>query len=473
MKNLGWIVLLFVSLGCDALSFEGGLFPTENNARNCVIHPSACGPDQICDPVRKTCVSGSGTCATAGSCIFENAAFCNAGLCVGCNALDASATEGDKRCDDWSTLRGGNQRLCIGGACKECRSNADCRQSGKTFCNQANNHCVGCVRDADCSAAGSMICRTDESMLGTGEPLSKIGECVEGKDVAYVKNLMASCSDTAADSGTIVHPYCQIQTAIAKEKSYVRVLSGGLDYDPIQINANSQRVVIYGPGKENAKIRSVTVGNGASLTLQDIAINETQGLTAVRCDTGALLSLRRILIMGLGVTHGVVGDRCARVTIERTKIDQMRGHGIWITGGSSHRVVNTTIIRSGSAGFRAALRLGQGGENSVFSFNTIANNVDGVFCEENQLITNSIVQNSLGALVTGCNLDRVVTMGAMIPDVTMTGADPRITGDSMTMPIVVDKGIQLPAPLAPVTEDYFGNPRPAGGGLDVGFHEYR
>lgn len=475
MRNLGWLVVLIAFGACDALSFEGSLFPTEENPRNCVTNPTACAADEVCDRVKKRCISSSGTCASSGSCISESAAFCNAGFCVGCNALDASATEADQRCDEWSRQRGGNQRLCIGGACKECRSNADCWRPGKTFCNQANNSCVGCVRDADCSAAGSMICRTDESMLGTGELLTKIGECVEGKDVAYVKNQLGGCSETAANAGTFANPYCQIQTAIAKGTSFIRVLGGSSDYNPILVNRDSlQRVIVYGSGQGNLNFQAATVSNGAWLTLHDIGIKATDLEAAIQCDTKGRLTVRRVLISAAGVIrYGIRADQCSQVTIERTKIDGVSAHGIWINGGSQHRVVNNAITRSGTAFIKTALRIGPGVTNSIFAFNTVTGNTAGVLCEAEQMVSDSIIQGNDSYNISGCNIERVVTMGAMLVDVSAAGADPRLTGDSMTMPLVVDKAMQLPASVPPVTEDYFGNPRPAGGGLDIGFHEYR
>lgn len=475
MRNLGWLVVLLVCGACDALSFEGNLFPTEGNARNCVSNPAACAEDEVCDRVRKRCVAANGTCASSVGCLSENAAFCNAGICIGCNALDAAPEVGDQRCADWTTQRGGTQKLCIAGACKECRSNADCTQPGKMVCDQVKNTCVGCVIDSDCAAAGSMICRTDESLLGTGELRTKLGECVDAKDVAYVKYQLGSCSDIALDAGSPANPYCQIQTAIAKGKSFIRVLSGGADYSSIQVNANSQqRVFIYGPGQQNANVRSATVSNGAWLTLQDIEIKQADFLPAVLCDTNSQLIIRRILINGdAKISNGVRARECSKVTIERTKIDMASGYGIWISGGSQHRVINTAITRSGNFSQPTGLRIDSGVVNAVIAFNTITSNVEGIRCESNQLVTDSIIQGNYTSNISGCSTVRVVTMGAMIPDVSMSGADPRVTGDSMTMPVVVDKGMQLPPSVPPVTEDYYGNPRPAGGGLDIGFHEYR
>lgn len=450
-------------------------YPKGDNPLNCVLNTELC-PSQglICDTQTKRCAPGMGRCRTTIDCQEAAKPVCRDGNCVPCDTTTPST--GDMQCGEWSMSRSNQSKLCIASACKECRNNTNCTQPGKNFCDQTRNMCSGCTKDADCSSAGSMICKLDESVLGTGDPLSKIGECVDIKDVAYAKNLTGSCSDTAADAGSMGNPYCQIQTAVNKGKSYIRVLGGGMDFDPLLVNAGpQQRVIIYGPGQSSANIRSASVSNGAWLTLLDMGVKPPGGVTAIQCDTGSRLTVRRIQVSGATIAAGGIrADQCAKATIERTKIDQISGHGIWISGGSEHRVVNTAIIRSGNSTVRAALRVGQGVTNSIFAFNTITGgNIEGALCEAGQTITDSIVQGNLTVQVSGCNMVRVITMGAMITDVSMSGGDPRVTGDSTTMPVVVDKGMQLPVPAPPVTEDFFGNPRPAGSGLDIGFHEYR
>lgn len=449
-------------------------YPKGENPRNCVLNVELC-PSQglICDTQTKRCVPGMGRCRTTIDCQDAAKPVCREGNCVPCDTTSPSA--GDMQCGEWSSARSNQSKLCIASACKECRDNTNCTQPGKNFCDQTRNMCSGCTKDADCASAGSLICKTDESLLGTGDPLSKVGECVDGKDVAYAKNLAGSCETSMQDQGTMGNPYCQIQTAISKGKSYIRVLSGGMDFDSILVNAGpQQRVIIYGPGQGSANIRSASVSNGAWLTLLDIGIRQTMATAAgILCDTGSRLTVRRVFISG--GSPGVRADQCAKITVERAKVDGANGHGIWISGGSDHRMVNTAIIRSGSnLNGKAGLRVGQGVTNSIFAFNTIIGNVEGVLCEAGQTITDSIVQgNTASTQVSGCMAARVVTTGAMVVDPSMTGADPRITGDSTTMPVVVDKGTQLPVPAPPVTEDYFGNPRPAGSSLDIGFHEYR
>ena len=472
MRKLSGLVVLFAFGGCEALSFERSLFPTEGNARNCVLNPAVCGADQLCDRVRKICVSGNGTCVNTGHCISNSAAFCNAGICVACNALGATLAEGDKRCAEWSQQRGGNQNLCVAGECKECRSNADCKELGKTVCDQTRNACVACTEDNQCPI--SNICKKDDSSLATNDSKDNIGDCVDPGDVVYVDKTNIACSDTSPDAGTSGKPFCQIKQAILSGKSYVRVLRG-IEYDPIAVE-QSRRVSIYGPGRTMASLLSARVTTSASLMIQDISVIATAMnpsiVPLIRCDLGAHLTVKRLLLTGRSASQGgIIADQCSRVVVERTKFEKINGNGISIIGGNLHFVVNNAIIQSGTMGFsmkeQFGLHIGLGVKSSVFAFNTITTNFQGVWCEAMDVgITDSIVQDNLAAPQTvGCsNMANVVTMGAMID--TTRGNDPKVLMDT---PNVGDKAAANPL----VKEDYFGNPRPMGGGYDIGFHEYK
>ena len=470
MKRLGWLVLVLASASCDALSYEASLFPTGENARNCVISPGVCSADQLCDPVKKICVSGGGKCVTSPDCVMSSGPVCSEGMCKPCDST-VMAT-GDKQCNDWSTGRKEPilKNVCIAGTCMECRVSTDCKRPGLTVCDQGKNTCVGCTEDNQCPV--SQICKKDDSVLATNDSASNIGDCVAPDAVAYVNKNSGSCSDTATDAGTSTKPFCQIQKAISTGKSYIRVQAGN-DYDPILVGS-AQRVIIYGPGKDMASILSAKVTGGARLTLQDIGVKAAGTSPAttplLQCDLGAYLTVRRAILSGGTIPTsqgGIIANQCPRVIVERTKISNINGNGLYITGGSDHFVVNNAIIGSGanSPGFKAGLRIGAGINSGTFAFNTLTNNLEGVFCETSAVaITDSIVQGNTANL-NGCtNMARVVTTGANID--TSPGADPKVTSDSAA---VGDKATanQL------VKEDYYGNMRPQGGGYDIGFHEYK
>jgi hypothetical protein len=480
MKRLGWLVLVLASASCDALSYEASLFPTGNNDRNCVLNPGVCGTDELCDPVKKVCVSGGGRCVTSPDCVMASGPVCSEGMCKPCDST-VMAT-GDKQCSDWSTGRKEPilKSVCIAGTCMECRVNSDCKRPGRKVCDQAKNTCVGCTEDNQCPV--SQICKKDDSVLATNDTLSNIGDCVAPDAVAYVNKNDASCSDIAADAGTMAKPYCQIQKAVSAGKTYIRV-QAGTDYDAVLVSSR-QRVIIYGPGKDMASIVSVRVTGGAQLTLQDIGIKVSStapaATTLLACDSGSYLTVRRALLNGLNGRNsmsmapyslgGLIADQCQRVIVERTKIQGVNGNGLFISGGGNHFVVNNAIIGSGANVMgeqRAGLRIGQGVSSGVFAFNTLTNNLLGVLCETSTVaITDSIVQDNVGAAnLMGCtNMMRVVTSGAMID--TAANADPKITADSSA---VVDKATANQM----IKEDYFGNPRPQGSGYDIGFHEYK
>lgn len=472
MNRLVWFVIICAWSGCDALPFEAGYLSTKLNPRYCDQENNSCQGGEVCNFQTNACQQSTGTCApdTGIGCTQDTAPVCSSdSRCIGCDTTNS--VTGDGQCLKWAGDQKNQKKICLAGVCKECRTNSDCKEPGKAFCDQPRNTCVGCTDDTQCPV--SNFCKKDDSSLATNDSNSNIGDCVSPDAVAYVNKNNGSCSDSAMDAGSSTKPFCQISKAISMSgKSYIRV-QAGTEYESIVVD-QSKRIVIYGPGKTMSSVLSARVTAGARLTLQDIAVSAASVSPStgplIQCDM-AYLTVRRSLLTGRGASQGgILANQCPRVIVERTKFDQINGNGLFISGGSDHFVVNNAIIRSGTStatpADQAGLRIGQGVMNSTFAFNTLTRNLDGVLCETTSAgITDSIVQQNLLMQMLGCTImANVVTSGAMID--TTPGNDPVVTMDSANV------GNKATA-NARVKEDYFGNPRPAGGGYDIGFHEYR
>ena len=475
MKLPLWLLLSIVCAACDGLSFEADTFKTKANPRNCVVTPSLCSADQVCDSLQKICVPKISMCTDSGGCSDDSLAYCVPGTstCKPCNAPQTSGgsspttSEANARCAARAARLGTGTVVCVQGACRECGTNADCTQPAKAFCDQSRNICIGCMEDNQCP--GSNVCKKDESLLSTNDTLQNIGECVASGQVAYVNKNAANC---ASGSGTVVSPFCQIQTAIDSGKSYIRVIAGE-EYAPIRVQ-NSQRVIVYGPGRTQASLLAARVTTGARLTLQDLSLKPaamTSSTSLIQCDTGSYLTVRRVLVSGINlgasVFGGIIANQCARVLVESTKVDAISGNGMSIIGGRDHQIINSAIIRCGNTSVRDGLFIGAGISNSIFAFNTITNNIRGAQCESNVAITDSIVQGNtmdpMTEIIGSCAVDRVVTSGVTLASTT-NGEDPRVNADPMDR--VRDKAQVSPL----VKADYFGAAR----GLrpDIGFHEF-
>lgn len=398
-------------------------------------------------------------CRDPQSCPSSSMPVCQDNLCLPCSTV--SQKIGDSQCAAWSAAHASTESICIAGSCKECRINADCQNPGKPFCDQSVNRCVACREDAHCPL--SSLCKRDENLLASGDTLKNIGECVASSDIVYVNKMAPGC---ATGTGTAAAPFCQIQTAVDRGKTYIRVVTGS-DYMPITVQ-NSQRVIVYGPGKYAASLLAAQVMN-ARLILQDISVKAAAAAPSstplVQCTMGGYLTIRRADLAGMGVSAGgISASQCARVIAERVKVDLINGHGISILGGSNHWIVNSAIIRSGTAIVRAGLRLNEV-SGSTFAFNTITGNAGGVLCETATSISDMIVQgNSTPEISAMCTAMRVVTSGVMLNNVA-GGAEPTILADPMNQ--IGDKA----KPIAAVSEDYFGTLR--GVAPDIGFQEFK
>ena len=474
--------------GADQSLFGGA---QRSSPYNCNSDPTICsqlGATFVCDKAQGCCQDQPpGYCNKSADCTTADKPVCNlsTNLCVAC-ATGAMQAQGNQQCADWVTAQSDplKRNLCINGLCGECLTNADCTRPGKSFCNQQTNTCGGCTQNSDCP--GSNICKRDASLLSTGDDLTKIGDCADPTDVAYIDNSYFNCN---VGDGTQLNPYCQVNAALAQAKPPSFIIVAGLGdasvhlYQPITVGTSGQRVAILGPGRDvmpyttaQAVLNGVTVTNGAQVTLMNLAVTNHQAQPAVKCSGSSTLYMNNVLISDSAQPPqgGVYATLCSKVTIEKTKVAYAGGYGVYIVGGSGHRVINNAIIDSGSAAEQAGMRL-SGGATGLFAFNTIAGNrLGGVVCDSIIPVTDSIVTNNgAGPQVSAsCQSLRVVTTGITLDPsymaATMAG-DPRLIADPSNQ--CIDQG--MPDANKTIKDDYFGSARPQGNGYDIGFQEVR
>jgi hypothetical protein len=245
--------------------------------------------------------------------------------------------------------------------------------------------------------------------------------------------------------------------------------------------SGAQQVVIVGPlggrdlpSTQQAVINTVTVTGGATVTLEEVAINDNAGNpAAVQCNGQSRLNILNSFVGKVPVTGngGVYSIGCS-VDIEKTKIYSTLGYGISISQGSGHRIVNNAIMKNGLNGTEANAMKLTGIINGLFAYNNFAGNNQGITCDTQIAVTDSIVWDTMSgpALAGSCQQSNIVTNananGAVLDPTYTTGADPALTDPNDTC---VDKG----AADVTILDDYYSHPRAQGKGYDIGFQELR
>jgi hypothetical protein len=481
--------------GADSSLFGG---QTMSSPYNCINDSTLCatlGANFVCDTNQGCCQEAPpvGFCSKSSDCMQNDKPVCNltANICIACSTGNTQMqAQGNQQCQDWVTAHSDplQRNLCVNGLCAECMSNTDCKRPGKTICDPTTNICGGCVKNSDCPT--SNICKRDPSLLATGDDLTKIGDCADPSLVAYVNLGYQNCG---TGDGSQAKPVCRITDALALPTvpSYINVIGAGSNsvafYTPVTVATSGQRLTLIGPGRDvaystaQAVLESVTVSNGAQLTLIGLGVTNRHGSPAIQCDTSSSLYVNNVIIsddmMPTAPKGGIYANNCTIVSVEKTKIAHVAGYGISILGGSGHRVVNNAIIDGGAGAQTAGLRIGNGA-TGLFSFNTIASNLGGVQCDSVATVTDSIVYSNgmSGSMqVTGsCMSARIVTQGiALNPSYTLASSpgDPTLEPNGDMAGQLIDQG--QPDANKTIKDDYFGAARPAGNGYDIGFQEVR
>lgn len=466
---------------------DPGLFGSlsKDSAFNCIKNPSICaslGTNFSCNTTQGCCDEKfMGRCNKSSDCIYNDKPVCDLtnNICVSCSSTNMAL--GDQQCSAWSAAQVDplNRSLCISGLCAECRTGNDCKRTGKTFCDQVDGICKGCSKHSEC-LPGSGICKLDASLLATKDTLSNIGECVNTTDVVYVDRGYVNCS---SGDGTQGKPFCELNNAVATGKSYIVLRGNGSAavnmYQAVTVDSGRQ-VAIMGPGSgvpaaQQAVITGVTATGGGRVTLSGVSVTNSVGQPSVQCGASASLYVQSVQITNAASPGGgIYANACTKVVIEKTKIAGALGYGIFITGGSGHRVINNAIINGGVIGEPAGMRL-SGSASGLFAYNTIASNRQGgVVCDSPVAVTDSIVMAN-GAdpqVSTTCQAARIVTTGVTLDPSYMNATspgDPKLIADPSNL--CIDKG--MPDANQTIKDDYYGTARPQGNGYDIGFQEVR
>ena len=447
-----------------------------DNPNNCEKNPSICmsgvGSPAICDSVLKRCLWTGEKCISELNCPSFQAPTCmDFSVCVSCMA--------DLECEKWSDGRRENRRYCIAGKCQQCRDNAGCDpQSATPACDTPQNGagtfaCRACRVDTQSADCASGIC-------GDG------GRCVSAAEVAFVDSDTSRCTMTA-NGGTLERPYCTLALALATGKSKVKLAGSATAYAAVTFNFAGGNVEIIGPGRSAtpaATIDGVVVQKG-TLTLSGLSVNAST-TNAIQCDAGATVKVQDAIVSStVNLGRALIADlSCARVNVERSRLSATRT-AIYLNDGGSqsatrYRIVNNVITNTGLANSDYAVVLGDG-SSGFFGFNTVIKNGGGVQCNSTgqRVVSSVVVQNALVEQITGkcLRLNDILTasqvdLGAV--------SDPRLLDTANNAMYAVDKagtqgdiGTALPAGEPAVTIDYFGKPRFAGAGADIGFHELK
>lgn len=349
----------------------------------------------------------------------------------------------------------------------ECEGAADCgRDPSRPICDTQTRSCRACMRHAECG--GSFACRYDASLPET----VPLGACYPASDVAVVN---AERCLAGAPDGSLDHPYCQVQDALALGRPIVVVRPRGQSLPYQSVTVSSGRITILGPWREaepQAVIEGVQVsGTNTAVQLMDLTLRGKAGDFALTCREAQVM-LRRATVeySPMGV-HGAAG---CRLSIERSKLAHIGRVALRTAPSARHRVMNTLFVSSGGE-FTEEERANQadsvidlGGNaadtDNVFTFNTLASNQGAISCRPGLVLRNSLVASR----------DRPFRNDNCAQDHLFVGDEAAAKMDARyALTEASDCCIDLARPEPEVPDDYDGAGRPQGKGYDLGCFEMR
>jgi hypothetical protein len=374
----------------------------------------------------------------------------------------------------------------------DCAAEADCAGSGQTC---KINQCSACTAHTDCQ---SLVCDTYGDF-------GSAGQCVAPGKIFYVDNGDGNAHNCPIATGSLALPFCDLQTALGKLTAspgkILRALPSRDTYQLPPVLDLSSPVVLIGSGVATAgqatlmtaitEDNRIQIGAGAQVTLDGFVMSPdgiTTGVMGVApVATPGKLTLRRSTVMNM---VGGAAFNNGAVIIDRVLFTQNTA-ALKFTGTSVG--ITNTFVTASSAGQNASL-LSFSGASGTMQFVTVAyNSASGappmptVSCASSTglLIKNSIFANN-GApqeLAQSCQS----TPTSLIVGTADTGSgqvkqDPAFldpgaldlrlkAGDATNLGYIIDKAVQVSTADKNVDHDYYGNPRPIGGGYDIGAFE--
>ncbi len=341
-----------------------------------------------------------------------------------------------------------------------------CMGTATPVCDLTNETCRACAAHAECGSPGA--CLPD-------------GSCGGDANVAWV---MSGASDTGTckqsdPCGTIGH-------ALMQNRPYIKLAAGNYSEQPtiqqnvtILADAGAKLLgVVVGP--------MVTVKGTSTVSIHDLEITQGPGTTGIGVYVASIdapvLTLDHVIIdtntaAGLNIGGG-------NLTVSRSVISGNLGGGA-IISGATFDIRNTLFVANGSATSTTGGLTLAPAQTSIFSFNTVADNVSssgtstsrGINCTIAMNMTSNIVTNN--AASSNCALDYSLfdtgtptlhnKVGSPAFVNTMTSDPTAVTYYRITN---ASAAIDSADPASSLKIDIDDHPRPQGTTFDIGASEY-
>lgn len=330
---------------------------------------------------------------------------------------------------------------------------------------------LSCAEDADCD----LLCDVDR------------GQCVDQGEILFV-----DCGAGCPGSGSLVEPLCSLQDAVeASADGQHIIVYPGTCSEPLTVVDLRVRIVgIDDPVVEVDTCPAVLVSGGV-VTLEGLVIRGSGPASdreggGLRVRAGAELRLVRSQVL-LGECIGIECQD-SFCDISRSAVAFNADGGLFMDQ-SDFRIVNCIIGRNGSSSSSwGGVRIDapQADPAELINCDVLDNRVDdpmddvgGVRCDSPATVVNSILWENYGHEVSAS----CAVSYSNVADPALEGVDGNINEppmfvdpagfdfhlDAVTSPCI-DKGDPAGVPPAP-PEDYEGNPRPLGDGVDLGAFE--
>jgi hypothetical protein len=204
------------------------------------------------------------------------------GACVGCDtgAADVCATLYPTR------------RVCApAGACVECAADIDCPSAAKPACDPLTNVCVACTSDQQCAGRpGPGVCMTHQD-----------GRCASEGETIYVQQSPACTSASDPTAGTLVLPFCGLDSAVVALSSTRRlfVVRGTVQGTSSTIQATAGAPQISVVGQQTAVVAGGASPGlriaGADVYVRDLRLTRSVDV-GISAGTGSILRLERVAV---------------------------------------------------------------------------------------------------------------------------------------------------------------------------------